>query len=108
MIRNILVDINECLLRNGHGPCQDTCLNTFGSYQCSCENLPGTRLAKNGRNCEDAGECANRNGGCSQGCVSAAGRIYCLCERGYYLESDRKTCQGRNIRCWTFNFSICS
>ncbi|XP_037034819.1 fibrillin-1 isoform X2 [Bradysia coprophila] len=91
--RTKCLDINECLLRNGHGPCQDTCVNTFGGYRCSCENLPGTKLAKNGRNCEDAGKCAIRNGGCSQGCVSAAGRIYCLCERGYYLESDRKTCQ---------------
>ncbi len=84
-------------MRNGHGPCQDTCINIRGGYQCSCENLPGTKLAKNGRNCEDAGKCAIRNGGCSQRCVSAAGRIYCLCERGYYLESDRKTCQGRNL-----------
>ena len=31
------VDINECALNNGHGPCQDTCINLEGSYACSCE-----------------------------------------------------------------------
>ena len=27
---------------NGHGPCQDVCINKHGGYECSCENLPGT------------------------------------------------------------------
>ena len=27
------LDINECLLNNGHGPCQDTCSNTHGGYE---------------------------------------------------------------------------
>ncbi len=31
------VDVNECVSNNGHGPCQDVCTNTVGSYQCSCE-----------------------------------------------------------------------
>ena len=31
------VDINECALNNGHGPCQDTCINFGGGYACSCE-----------------------------------------------------------------------
>ena len=39
------IDRNECLLRNGHGPCQDSCTNVIGSYTCSCERIPGTRLA---------------------------------------------------------------
>jgi len=39
------IDRNECLLRNGHGPCQDECTNTPGSYVCSCGRIPGTRLA---------------------------------------------------------------
>ena len=31
------VDENECVSNNGHGPCQDTCLNTEGSFQCACD-----------------------------------------------------------------------
>ncbi len=31
------VDLNECVANNGHGPCQDTCINTEGSFQCTCE-----------------------------------------------------------------------
>ena len=27
------LDINECLLNNGHGPCQDTCSNKQGGYE---------------------------------------------------------------------------
>lgn len=40
------IDKNECLLRNGHGPCQDKCTNVPGSYVCSCERIGGTRLAE--------------------------------------------------------------
>lgn len=31
------MDNNECLSNNGHGPCQDTCTNTHGSFVCSCQ-----------------------------------------------------------------------
>ena len=31
------VDNNECVSNNGHGPCQDICINNEGGYQCSCE-----------------------------------------------------------------------
>lgn len=90
-------DINECLLRNGHGPCQDTCYNSFGSFACTCENLPGTRLMLDGRNCEDAGGCALHNGGCSHTCLTNIGRMFCLCPEGFLLGPDWKTCQG-NVR----------
>lgn len=88
-------DINECLLRNGHGPCEDTCYNTFGSFSCTCENLPGTRLMDNGRSCEDAGDCAFDNGGCSHTCLTNIGRMFCLCPEGFLLGPDWKTCQGK-------------
>lgn len=88
------IDINECLLRNGHGPCQDTCINTWGGYNCSCDGLPRTRLTEDGHNCEDAGECANNNGGCSHKCLTTLGRVFCLCPEGYYLSADWKTCKG--------------
>jgi len=51
-------DVNECLLRNGHGPCQDTCINTNGGYKCSCKRLKGTILANDLHSCVDVDECA--------------------------------------------------
>lgn len=89
-------------MRNGHGPyCQVTCINTFGSYRCTCDGLPGTRLTANGQ-CEDLGDCGFNNGGCSQKCITTNGRRFCLCENGYYLGGDLKTCKGRNACIHTF------
>ncbi|KAL9701969.1 hypothetical protein quinque_005410 [Culex quinquefasciatus] len=87
------IDVNECLLRNGHGPCQDTCINLWASYNCSCQGLPGTRLAVDGHSCEDdAGECPKA--GCSHQCLSTMGRPFCLCPVGLHLGDDWKTCEG--------------
>ena len=44
---NNVVDINECDKDNGH--CSQICTNTFGSYDCSCEE--GYTLDFNGFNC---------------------------------------------------------
>lgn len=91
------IDINECLLRNGHGPCQGTCRNTLGSYSCSCENLKGTKLAEDGRTCQDLDECLQNNGGCSHTCINVFGKVYCSCLDGFELSSDWKTCQGTHV-----------
>uniref|UniRef100_A0A182T5Y0 EGF-like domain-containing protein n=1 Tax=Anopheles maculatus TaxID=74869 RepID=A0A182T5Y0_9DIPT len=88
-------DVNECLLRNGHGPCQDMCENRWGGYSCGCAGLPGTRLAADGHGCEDDGECAQEKnrGGCSHRCLSTLGRVFCLCPDGLRLGADWKTCE---------------
>ncbi|XP_049313290.1 fibrillin-3 isoform X2 [Bactrocera dorsalis] len=93
---NTCIDINECLLRNGHGPCQDTCHNEWRGYRCSCEGLAGTQLADDNHTCNDAGECANANGGCSHQCLSSMGRIYCLCPSGWLMSTDGKNCEDIN------------
>ncbi|XP_013393808.1 sushi, von Willebrand factor type A, EGF and pentraxin domain-containing protein 1 [Lingula anatina] len=33
-------DVNECLVNNGRGLCEDVCENTDGGYQCRC-SIPG-------------------------------------------------------------------
>lgn len=85
-------DINECLLRNGHGPCQDKCVNHWGSYKCSCEDIPGTRLAQDGHTCEDIDECKEQTAGCSHECINTVGSAFCLCPKGFMLGMDWKTC----------------
>ena len=32
----MLADINECLANGGKGPCPQVCINTLGSFNCSC------------------------------------------------------------------------
>ena len=55
---HLCVDTNECLSNNGHGPCQDFCVNTEGSYYCSCQTREGSRLASDGHSCEEQDMCA--------------------------------------------------
>lgn len=88
------LDVNECSLRNGHGPCQDACHNTLGSYHCSCEDMTGTQLAADGHSCEDIDECRTDNGGCSHSCLNTLGTAFCACPEGYMLADDWKTCEG--------------
>lgn len=41
----------------------------------------------------DIDECADRNmSACSQVCINSVGSYRCECEKGYFLEEDRKTC----------------
>ncbi|XP_016768139.2 uncharacterized protein LOC725964 isoform X4 [Apis mellifera] len=87
------MDINECLLNNGHGPCQDTCRNTIGGYECSCDSLQDTVLSADNHTCQTAGPCSVNNAGCSHTCLSTMGRVFCLCPDGFILEDDWKTCQ---------------
>ncbi|CAB4069882.1 FBN1 [Lepeophtheirus salmonis] len=87
------VDINECLLNNGHGPCQDECKNVDGGYQCECGGLPGTQLSdKDNHTCISDEACQVNNGGCSHECIHSYNQIFCLCPDGYELDEDWKTC----------------
>lgn len=37
ILKNILLDINECLRDNGGCDPDAACINTMGSFQCSCD-----------------------------------------------------------------------
>lgn len=89
---NKCIDVNECLLRNGHGPCQDKCINLWGNYKCSCESIPGTRLSQDNHTCEDIDECKEQTAGCSHECINTVGSAFCLCPKGFMLGEDWKTC----------------
>lgn len=109
------IDVNECLLRNGHGPCQDTCINTvthyhnvllpgvgslhlialqMGGYYCTCDGLKGTVLARDNHSCEEVNDCNTGAAGCSHSCISTFGRSFCTCPDGYELGDDWRTCHG--------------
>ena len=99
--------MNECLLENG--ACSQTCSNTFGSFECSCDI--GYLLATDGSGCNgksnvssysenyqciniDVDECEINNGGCNQTCSNTYGTFECSCDNGYSLAADGLDCNG--------------
>lgn len=105
------LDINECRLNNGHGPCSHKCINVPGSYKCSCEGLVGTSLEANGKRCRvDNEPNCKKLAGCSHTClVARAGTsVYCTCPEGFYLGEDWKTCRGKRIKERVRSWSVMS
>ncbi|ELU15928.1 hypothetical protein CAPTEDRAFT_144967 [Capitella teleta] len=87
------VDENEC--RHSNGQCDTYCVNTAGSFACSCET--GFQLDDDGFTCKDYNECERSNGGCSHGCVNTLGSYACECPNTHYKEVDNKTCHGERF-----------
>ena len=44
----------------------------------------------------DVNECANNSGGCNQVCNNTDGSFHCLCNDGYTLSEDGRTCRDIN------------
>ncbi|KAG0431396.1 hypothetical protein HPB47_021812 [Ixodes persulcatus] len=89
--RYFSADVNEC--EDGTHSCDHTCINVWGSYQCTCQM--GYRLAEDGRACIDINECEQWKGRghlCIGTCVNEPGSYSCSCPEGYKLGSDKRTC----------------
>ncbi|RMX47721.1 hypothetical protein pdam_00012358, partial [Pocillopora damicornis] len=83
-------DVNECT-EGSHGCSADAvCINTEGSYTCSCK--PG--YSGDGRTCKDVNECTEGSHGCSADavCINTEGSYTCSCKPGY--SGDGRTCKG--------------
>ncbi|XP_019631490.1 PREDICTED: neurogenic locus notch homolog protein 1-like [Branchiostoma belcheri] len=78
-------DINECSSNNGG--CAHNCVNTDGSYYCTCRT--GYQLSGS-RNCVDKNECSSNNGGCDHNCENTGGSYTCSCRDGYQLSGSRQ------------------
>jgi hypothetical protein len=90
---NIFIcDVNECDQLD-QGGCQHQCLNTYGSYSCTCN--PGFNLQSDGKTCVDINECS-RSSGCTQGCMNLEGSYTCLCPDSRVLAPDKHTCISAN------------
>jgi len=82
-------DINECAVSNGG--CEQICLNSDGSYFCSCNY--GFVPHLNGMQCLDVDECIVGNGDCSHECINLPGTYECNCPKNLTLDDDGYTCQ---------------
>ncbi|XP_062500732.1 uncharacterized protein LOC134177969, partial [Corticium candelabrum] len=73
-----ITDIDECALNNGRGPCQYACTNTFGSFQCSCQQ--GYFLQADRVSCRKSAQqclCSSEGNGI---CISGG---FCECRVGW-------------------------
>ncbi|XP_016057312.1 PREDICTED: fibulin-7 [Miniopterus natalensis] len=75
------IDVNECELykRRGYSRlCMHICVNTPGSYHCTCPS--GYRMLPNKRTCEDIDECVRPQRHCTGKtmCVNIGGAFQCI------------------------------
>ncbi|XP_019639947.1 PREDICTED: uncharacterized protein LOC109481799 [Branchiostoma belcheri] len=97
-------DMDECTTDNGE--CDQICINTMGSYSCSCRD--GFTLKADNRGCEDVDECEHDNDPCDHQCDNTMGSYTCSCNDGYYLDADGHNCT--EIQPWSAwgSWSNCS
>lgn len=77
-------DIDECATNQDN--CSQNCLNTIGSYKCSCR--AGFRLVNN-TECVDVDECQESLSTCTHTCINTIGSYSCSCYDGYVLNGAR-------------------
>jgi hypothetical protein len=77
--------------------CQQTCINTAGSFACSC--LAG--FTSSGATCTDINECTVNNGGCDTICMNTEGSFQCSCDGGFEFDTN-----GNCVGTYTFNYII--
>ncbi|XP_029434430.1 vitamin K-dependent protein S [Rhinatrema bivittatum] len=76
--------------KDGYKECKDG----EATYTCVCKpGWYGERCEEDINECDDP---QNPYGGCNQKCVNLAGSYRCLCEDGYYLSSDKQSCEDIN------------
>ncbi|XP_060590441.1 adhesion G protein-coupled receptor E1-like [Ruditapes philippinarum] len=84
-MKSIFIDIDECrVVKAGADKCEQNCINTDGSFKCSCSS--GYKLNGDGRNCSDIDECIQGQSLClkkNEACVNTPGNYSCICVAGY-------------------------
>ncbi|XP_071954440.1 low-density lipoprotein receptor-related protein 5-like [Antedon mediterranea] len=96
--------LDECLTGNHNCDPVATCTDTEQSYRCTCP--PG--YSGNGENCINLNPCSKANGGCDQRCIFRIeyNDYECMCNDGYTLLNDGKTCVSDSNPC-TINNGGC-
>jgi hypothetical protein len=89
-------NIDECAT-NPCGTTSTSCLDTVGSYTCTCVAGYAAGGIGGGGTCADIDECAlGACGGGASGCVNAVGSYACSCNAGYTAPATGGTCTDVN------------
>ncbi|XP_031240455.1 uromodulin [Mastomys coucha] len=91
-------DVDECATPWTHNCSNSSCVNTLGSYECSCQD--GFRLTP-GLSCVDVNECTEQglsNCHALATCVNTEGNYSCVCPEGFtgdgwYCECSPGSCE---------------
>jgi hypothetical protein len=91
------LDINECRDESNLNNCHQyaKCINTYGSYNCSCSD----GFYGNGTHCADINECAIYPNICNSTgtCVNTIGYYRCECHQGFELAQNSNDCVGNIV-----------
>ncbi|KAM4855500.1 LOW QUALITY PROTEIN: adhesion G protein-coupled receptor E1 [Urocitellus parryii] len=88
-------DIDECFT-SGICPEHSTCVNSVGSYRCSCQ----AGFFSNGSTCEDVNECADTTTCPAYAtCTNTVGSYYCTCKQGFLSSNGQNQFRGPGVEC---------
>ncbi len=78
------VDVNECNRGGCSNISNSTCVNTYGSFFCKCDNR-GFELNAAGDACTDVDECSSVRHNCARQarCINTHGSFFCQCDAGF-------------------------
>ncbi|XP_053380812.1 uncharacterized protein LOC123562034 [Mercenaria mercenaria] len=84
------IDVDECVTIEKICGTEHTCVNTAGSFWCTCATgYQHTEASE--YSCEDINECREDNGSCEHDCENTAGSYICICRDGYRQYTDNLT-----------------
>ncbi|KAI8778074.1 signal peptide, CUB and EGF domain-containing protein 2, partial [Biomphalaria glabrata] len=83
-------DINECNSNLDFCKNASNCINTIGSFMCSCPK--GFINATSGKACEDIDECLTNPCKATEACLNTNGSYSCSCKPGYQGTSSGGDC----------------
>lgn len=66
-----------------------------GSYKCTCDNIPGTKISADGHSCVILSSSSSSSAAVAQQTLSSSASVVSVCPRGYYFNYTNDECEGK-------------